>query len=49
MVVFLRRILLFCSCNTLKIFRNAVCVHDLILFLVDLLRETLHRLSKRQQ
>jgi len=38
MLVFVRHFLSFCSCTTLKIFRNAVCVYTLILFLAYLLR-----------
>jgi len=39
MLVFLRYSLSFCTCTTLKIFRNAVCVYALILFLAYLLRK----------
>jgi len=46
-LVFLRHFLSFCSCTTLKIFWNAVCVHALILFLAYLLSKWVCTLSKR--
>jgi len=49
MLIYLKHFLSFCSCTTLKIFRNAVCVYACFCFLpIASEDESLHRLSKHQ-
>jgi len=49
MLVFLKQILSFCSCTTLKIFGKAVCVRFDFVSCLSSEEESLHILSRRQQ